>query len=98
MLRPLWTDCEGQIQEVSEEARLATELGYHSCYILAKNVVVFCPYSNNLSEFHLQGNGLISLVVISRQSNIDSTTLLVITVMQAERRANGAKGNTECEF
>lgn len=96
--------CEGPAQEVSEETMecmsylLANELGYYSYYILAENVAVVCSYSKNLSEVQLkEGNRLISFIVISRQSNIDSIMLLVITIMQ-KKRVNKAKGNTKYRF
>lgn len=65
--------------------------GDHPCDILAKYVAAFGYSLKNLPEAELKRNELISLVVvISRQSNIDSAVWLLITfvlVYNAEEQA-----------
>lgn len=87
-------------QEVSEENNVVNWATDHPHYTLAKNVTTFSfPFPKNLPKPSLKGNGLISLVEISRLPNIDSATwFLVIIVIQVytEKEQMGQKEIEKC--
>lgn len=69
--------------KMSENSNISNWARDNSIFNLGKNMAIFCLYPKNLIEFKLKSNGLNYLMEeISRQSNIDSVTvLLAITLM-----------------
>jgi hypothetical protein len=51
-------DSEGQAREVSDGDKdsIGNYNTLHSCYIVAKNLFILCPYSETLSEVELKHN------------------------------------------
>lgn len=52
---------EGLVQDFPEWNNIGSWFSGHSCDILTKNIVIFCPCHENLPEATLKRNALISL-------------------------------------
>lgn len=64
---------KGQVHMVSDEDSFEDWTRVHLCYILAKNLTIFCSYPETLQKTEFKGRGLIDLVKdISSQPHIQA--------------------------